>query len=138
QISRGWLLAEEGRCEEGAASTRNGLMVYQAVGAELGRPTFIGILADICGRLGRAEESLALITEAIDLAERTGLRYWDSELQRLKGTLVLAAATKRTRSAAERDAEACFRTAIDVARRQAARAGELRAAMSLARLLDDQ
>ena len=64
EFSRGWLAAEEGRCEEGAAQIQSGLMVYQAVGAELGRPTFLGNLADVCGRLGRSEEGLALVAEA--------------------------------------------------------------------------
>jgi predicted ATPase len=137
EISRGWLAAEEGRCEEGAAQIRSGLMVYQAVGAELGRPTFLGILADVCGRLGRSEEGLVLVAEAMDLAERTGLHYWDAELQRLKGSLLLLGAGTRAR-AAEREAEACFLAALDVARRQAARSAELRAAVSLCRLWDGQ
>jgi predicted ATPase len=131
EISRGWLLAERGRLEEGAERIQQGLAVYQAIGAELGRPTFLGNLADVLGRLGRTEDALAVVAEAIALAERTGLRYWDAELQRLKGTLLVA-------RGADRDAESCFHEALAIARRQEAKALELRAAMSLARLWRDR
>ena len=65
------------------------------------------------------------------MVDSTGERYWEVELHRLKGTLLL------TRSA-EPQAEACFRQALDVARRQHAKSLELRAAMSLARLWQRQ
>jgi predicted ATPase len=134
EIYRGWLVAEEGRAEEAAARLQQGLAVYQAVGAELGRPTFLGIFAEVCGRLGRAEEGLSVIAEAMDLAERTALHYWDSELRTLKGTLVLRARGESDRAAAEREAESCFLEALEIARRQEAKSFELRATMSLSRL----
>lgn len=46
-----------------------------------------------------------MIAEAVDLAERTGLHYWDAELHRLKGALVLRSVRKGDRTSAERDAE---------------------------------
>jgi predicted ATPase len=145
EIYRGWLLAEDGREEEGAARIQQGLAVYQAIGAELGRPTFLGILADVCGALGRFDVAQPAIAEALDLGERTGLHYWDAELHRLKGTLVVrSAASSRSparkpgRSSAERDAESCFVEAIAIARRQQAKSCELRAAMSLSRLWHGQ
>src|SRR5262249_35679100 len=57
EIYRGWLLAEQGRREEGAARIQQGLAVYQAIGAELGRPTFLGIFADVCADLERFDEA---------------------------------------------------------------------------------
>jgi predicted ATPase len=131
EFSRGWLLAEQGRLEEGAERIQQGLAVYQAIGAELGRPTFLGILADVLGRLGRTDEALAVVADAIELAGRTGLRYWDAELHRLKGSLLV-------QGGADRDAESCFHEALAIARRQEAKALELRAAMSLARLWRDR
>lgn len=134
EIFRGWLVAEEGRLDDGLAQIANGLVAYQAIGAELGRPTFLGILADVYGRLGRTDEALATVDEALALAERTGLHYWDAELHRLKGALRLGARPARASAANEREAEACFLEGIEIARRQEAKTLELRAATGLARL----
>jgi predicted ATPase/DNA-binding winged helix-turn-helix (wHTH) protein len=138
EIYRGWLLAEQGRGEEAAAQIQHGLQVYQAIGAELGRPTFLGILADVWYRLGRSDDALSVLGEAIDLAERTGLQYWDAELRRLKGTFMLRRDRKSARKSAERDAESCFLEAIEIARRQNAKSFELRATMNLSRLWQEQ
>ena len=138
QIYRGWLLAEQGHGEEAAAQIHHGLAVYQAIGAELGRPTFLGILADVCDRLDRPQEALSVIAEAIDLAEHTGLHYWDAELRRLKGTFMLHSAREPGHGSAESDAESCFLDAIEIARRQEARSLVLRASMSLSRLWQRQ
>ncbi|MCC6765257.1 MAG: AAA family ATPase [Deltaproteobacteria bacterium] len=137
EIYRGWLLAEDGRGDEGAELILHGLAVYQAVGAELGRPTFLGIFADVCNRLGRRDEARTAITAAFELGERTGLRYWDAELHRLRGTIALADANggdDNGPGAAER----CFREALAIAERQQARLLALRAATDLARLWRDQ
>jgi len=137
EIYRGWLLACDGQADEGAELILHGLAVYQAIGAELGRPTFLGIFASVCHQLGRHQDARAAIDTALALGEHTGLRYWDAELHRLKGTIALGE-PGRQRRAAEREAKACFVTALDIARKQSARFLELRAATSLARLLYDQ
>jgi len=137
-IYRGWLLSAQGRTDEGLAQIEHGLMVYQAIGAELGRPTFLGMQADVLGELGRPEEALATVAQALDLAERTGLHYWDAELHRLKGMLLLRTASGSSRAAAERAAESAFLEAMRVARRQEAKSAELRAATCLGRLLQRQ
>lgn len=131
EIYRGWLLAERGSGVEGAERIRQGLAVYQAIGAELGRPTFLGILAGVCHDLGRHDEARAAIDEALALGERTGLRYWDAELLRLRGVIALGAGTNE--APGDGEAEASFLAALEVARRQSARFLELRAATSLAR-----
>jgi predicted ATPase/DNA-binding winged helix-turn-helix (wHTH) protein len=145
EISRGWLLAVEGRREEGLAQIRHGLAAFQAIGAELGRPTFLGILAEVCADLGRTEEAQAAVSEGLALGEDTGLHYWDAELQRLRGVLTLRSepatrASKKMpkRTSGENEAESCFLEAIEIARRQQAKPYELRAAMSLARLWQRQ
>jgi len=90
-------------------------------------------LAEICGRNGRVAEGFDLVAEELKTAERTGLRMPVSELHRLKGELLLI------RDAANVvEAERCLRTAIEVALRQSARLFELRATVSLARLMANQ
>jgi predicted ATPase len=131
EIYRGWLIAEDGRAEEGLAHIQQGLMMFQAIGAELGRPTFLSIQADVLARLGRFEEALGVVTDAIALGESTGLHYWDAELRRLRGEFLLETADSS-------DAEACFLEAIEIARRQKGKLHELRAATSLARLWKEQ
>jgi predicted ATPase len=136
EIYRGWLLAEDGRGAEGMELIQHGLAVYQMVGAELGRPTFLGIFADVCTRLGRHDDARTAIAAAFELGERTGLRYWDAELHRLRGTLALADGNEA--DGGPDAAERCFREALAIAARQEARFLALRAATDLARLWRDQ
>ncbi len=87
-------------------------------------------MANCLGKTGRSEAGLELVVEALDFVEKKGVRWYEAELHRIKGELLLA---KNSTDAAS--AEECFRTAIGVARRQSAKSLELRATMSLARLL---
>jgi predicted ATPase len=82
-------------------------------------------------RAGRVEEGLLALAEARSFVETTGQRLFDAELHRIEGELLL----KKGDIAA---AEACFQQALVLARRQGAKAWELRAATSLARLWADQ
>jgi predicted ATPase len=90
-------------------------------------------LAETCGKNRRTEEGLDLVTEGLTTAEQTGLRSGEAELRRVKGELLLMREPPD-----EARAERSLRTAIDVARRQGARLFELRATVSLARLLKQQ
>jgi predicted ATPase len=74
-----------------------------------------------------------MLTQASDLANRTGRSRYEAELYRLKGELLLM----RDGSSAVQ-AESCFQRAIEVASKQGAKFFELRATMSLARLLDGE
>ena len=65
--------------------------------------------------------------------ERTGLRFLEAELYRVKGALILLQAPGATSTA-----ESAFRQAVAIARRQGAKSWELRATMSLTRLLEAQ
>jgi len=78
----------------------------------------------------RTGEPLALVNDVLTLVERTGEKMSQAEIIRLKGEVPLM---HDTTSAVE--AEACFRTALDVARTQEAKWWELRTSLSLARLL---
>ena len=83
--------------------------------------------------MGQTAEGLATLAEALAVAERTGDRRDEAEIHRLKGEFLLRQAVP-----AAPQAETCFRQALDVARRQQAKSWELRAAMSLARLWQQQ
>ena len=132
-VVRGWALADGGRAEHGIAVIRQGLADYRATESELFLPYFLALLADAHGRAGQAATGLSLAADALDRVERTGVRWIEAELHRLRGELLLALP-----EADQPEAEACFRQALAVAREQDAKMWELRAATSLARLWRDQ
>jgi predicted ATPase len=94
---------------------------------------FLGLLADAHGRADQAATGLGLLADALDGVERTGVRWIEAELHRLRGELQLALA-ESDRS----EVKASFGRALAVAGEQRARFWELRAATSLARLWRDQ
>jgi predicted ATPase len=128
-IVRGWALAVQGQGEEGLAQIRQGLAAYRATRAELHQPYLLGLLAEAYGQAGQPEAGLAALAEALGLVDKTGERYWEVELHRLKGELLLAVSP-----AHHAEAAICYHRALNVARRQQAKSLELRVAMSLARL----
>jgi TOMM system kinase/cyclase fusion protein len=130
---RGWTLAEEGQGGEGIVQMRQGLAAWRATGSEVFRPYYLALLAEACGKRGQGEEGLRMLAEALALVENTGERWWEAELHRLKGELLLKQTIPN-----EQQAEACFDQALDVARHQQAKSLELRAAMSLSRLWQRQ
>jgi class 3 adenylate cyclase/predicted ATPase len=132
-IVRGWALAQRGQGEEGIAQMRQGLAAYLAMGAELGRPRQLAMLAEAYGRVGQTAEGLAVLAEALTAVHKTGEQFYEAELDRLKGELLL-----QQPAGSGDEAETCFRQALDVAHRQQAKSWELRAAMSLSRLWRQQ
>jgi predicted ATPase len=130
---RGSALVEEGQCAEGIGQIREGLSELAEIGEPLFRPYFIATLAEALGKSGQMDEGLSTIDEAIDWSCRSGMHYWDSELRRRKGELLLA--SDGTDRAA---AEVCFRQAIEIAQAQGAKSLNLRATTSLTRLLARQ
>ena len=130
---KGWVVAQEGDLAEGIAQMRHGLAAQVATGAELARPYWLCLIAEACLETGAAHEGLALLGEAEAAVEQTQERYWEAEIYRLRGQLLLAA-SEPVAPAVVRSAEASHRRALDVARRQRARSLELRAAVSLSRL----
>ncbi|WP_188131181.1 AAA family ATPase [Paraburkholderia panacisoli] len=139
-ILRGWALAEQGRIEEGIAQMSHGLAAYRATGAELGRPYFLGLMASAYANAGQAQAGLSVLLEAMAMVDKTGERYYEAELHRLKGELLVLQEgnIKTGGSASAKEAEACFHKAIAVAHHQDAKSLELRALLSLARLWQRQ
>src|SRR5262249_3856832 len=89
-------------------------------------------LAEAYGQAGQTEAGLSALAEGLAAAHKTGGRYWEAELHRLKGELLLRQASP------PEEGEACFRQALDIAPHQQAKSFELRAAMSLSRLWQQQ
>jgi predicted ATPase len=148
-IWRGWALAEQDQVEEGIAQMRQGLTAWQAMGAELTLPTSLVLLAEAYGKVGKTEQGLTVLANALAQVEKTGERQYEAELYRLKGELVLAQSKVQSLKSKVTDprsltpdpqseAEACFLKAIDIARKQQAKSLELRATTSLARLWQQQ
>jgi predicted ATPase len=125
---RGWALAHQGRAREGIELITQGLLTYRATGAELLRPYFLALLAEAHGILGEPEAGLMVLAEALTLTETTGERWYESEIYRLKGELLLAQFPDN-----HTEAEACFQQAITIAQSQQAKSFELRTATSLAK-----
>jgi class 3 adenylate cyclase/predicted ATPase len=130
---RGWALAMQDQDEEGMAQVRQGIAAYRATGAVLLVPYFCTLLADVFDHLGHTADGLQALAEAHTLVEQYEERWWEAEVYRLRGVLLL-----RQTGTPQAEAEACFQQALDVARRQEAKSLELRAAMSLARLWQQQ
>ena len=102
-IFQGWALAEQGQREEGIAQMRQGLAAWQATGAELGRPYYLALLAEAYGKAGQREEGLALLTEALTVINKTEERWWEAELYRLKGELLLQSSAQSLASQKKRN-----------------------------------
>jgi len=126
-LLRGITLADGGQLEAGIAEMRGALDLLGAAGAEMARPQYLGVLAEIYCRAGQPTQGLAVLEEAVECMNRTGQHVCEAELKRIKGELLLAVSR-------DNEAEDCLREAIECARRQEARSLELRAAISLSRL----
>ena len=105
----------------------------RATGAELARPYFLALLAEAYGIIGQPETGLTALAEALTHTDKIGERWYESELHRLKGELLLQQSSDN-----QAEAESCFHHAIAIAQNQQAKAWELRAATSLARLWQHQ
>jgi predicted ATPase/DNA-binding SARP family transcriptional activator len=128
RVLRGWARAADGR-PDGVEELARGLRASRETGANMEDPFYLGLLADAHLRGGSVEPGLAAVDEALSIATRERAHYYDAELHRLRGELLLAAGRP------PEEAEAPIREALTVAREQGARALELRAALSLVRAL---
>jgi len=130
---RGWALAMQGQGEAGMIQVRQGITAFRTTGAALAVPYFSALLAEVCDHLGHPEDGLQALAEAHTLVEQHEERYWEAEVHRLRGVLLL-----QQTGTPQAEAEAWLQRALDVARRQEAKSLELRAAMSLSRLWQQQ
>jgi DNA-binding SARP family transcriptional activator/tetratricopeptide (TPR) repeat protein len=134
----GWARAYQGQADEVIPEMQQVIAKARIAGIEAGHVLRLAILAEVYGKAGRAEEGLPLLEEALETSRRTGECIHDAEIHRLRGDLLLVQGGEAGAEAGFRDAEACFRRAIEVARGQSAKSWELRATTSLCRLWQRQ
>jgi predicted ATPase len=130
-IFLGWWQTEAGQVEEGIAQIRQGLAAWQAMGAGMHLSHYLGMLAEAHMKAGQVEQGLSVLAEALAFVEKTDERYFEAEIHRLKGELLLMQGD-------EPEAEAEYHLAVEVARRQRAKSWELRATTSVSRLWQKQ
>ncbi len=132
-IMQGWSQALRGQTEAGITQLRQGIDGWRAIGAGLDLSYYHALLAEAYIVAEQSEAGLQTIAEALAVVEHNGERYYEAELYRLKGVLILQSDPGR-----EQEAEDCFHQAIAVACRQSAKSWELRANLDLARLWQKQ
>ncbi|MGE3537907.1 MAG: AAA family ATPase [Candidatus Tectimicrobiota bacterium] len=142
----GWTLTELGHTEQGLAHIRQGLDNMSRYNIALGRSSDLAILAQAYGKIQQPLEGLRVLDEAFEVAHNHEERFYEAELYRMKGELLLQAGAIPQDSARRPVAVpapeqlfdaalACFQQAGTLARQQGARSLELRAALSASRLL---
>jgi predicted ATPase len=114
------------RIHEGGAAMR-------ATGVSRSEPMALCYLAEALALSGGVAEGLRAVAAALAEAEASGTHWADAELHRLRGDLL-----GQLTPTDQKEVETCFRTALSVAREQGTRGFELRAAVSLARVLSAQ
>jgi predicted ATPase len=132
QVYDNWLAAIQHKEPAAIARLRQNLSIYLQTDFYIFLTSYYGLLAEACSAVGQYGEGLAAIDEVFAISQRTGECFWNAELHRLQGELLLA------QGAAPNVVAACYLQAREVARRQNARSLELRAVISLARLWQQQ
>ena len=157
---RGWALIEQGIIEEGIAQLRQGIADWQSMGTNLGRTHMLARLAEAYGKGGKAAIGLCFLDESLTETEESEERHYEPEIYRLKGELILQQAHEKDTEHSETaklafqtqnhyeaiatnpslaiEVETYFFRALDIARHRQAKSLELRAAMSLSRLWQQQ
>ena len=133
RVLEGQALIAQGRCPAGLEQIGRAFAEFETQEAGVGLPWAMSIAIEAYTRMGRAGEALATLARSFEAVGRNGEHHWEAELFRLKGELLQSSSP-----ANEGEAETCFRRAIDIAQGQSAKSLELRAAKSLARLLERQ
>jgi len=136
-VGRGGALIELNRMEEGIPELEDSIAVARTMGYGLSLTQSLAALGNGYGKVGRMAEGLAAVAEGLAVSEKNGERWFDAELYRIRGELLLKQ-DAHAEPKAEDEAETCFHQALDIARAQEARWWELRTTVSLARLLAKQ
>lgn len=129
-IMQAWAASKYGGAREAIDQIREGLAALDATGTFLVRPHFLALLAEASSKVNEIDEALLLLDEAMAMVNSKGERYYEAEMYRLKGELLLKANRE--------NAEDCFKRSLAIAESQKAKAWQLRTALSLARLYRSQ
>jgi class 3 adenylate cyclase/predicted ATPase len=132
-IRRGEALVLQGQSQEGIVLIERGITARRATGSKLAASSQGARLVEAYGRAGQVQKGLSALVEVLAWIDKTGERWCEAELHRLRGALLLQQSPDN-----HTEAEACFHQAIAIAQRQQAKSWELRAATSLARLWQQQ
>ena len=131
-VLQGWARAEQGQVEEGISQIRQGLATHQAIGAGIFQSYYLALLAEAYGKAGQEEEGLAALAEVLTVVDKSGERFYEAELYRLRGELTLQQESQKskgksqkskietnpqpltpsTQAEVEQEAEACFLKAL--------------------------
>ena len=130
---QGIVLGLIGKAVDAVQTLTFGLTAYRATGATVYAPWYLPCLAGAYAELGQFDDAWRFIGEAMTAVERTKETWFEAEVNRVAGEVALMPSEPDTAKA-----ETYFNRALTVARRQQAKSWELRAAMSLARLLRQQ
>jgi predicted ATPase len=133
RIQQGWVSTMVEHDEQGLEQMRQGLAALRALGQKSNLSPCFTQLAEAYGAVGQTEAGLAALAEAMAHVDQTGERYYEAEIYRLKGALLLQQSSDN-----HTEAETCFHHAIRIAQNQQAKSWELRTATSLARFWQQQ
>jgi predicted ATPase len=147
---QGWALVELEKTDLGINQLRRGIAAHAATGAKISWTYFLGLLSQAHAKAGQLEAGLAVLTEALSTVERTGERFWEAELFRLRGELMYAkggggqnlnpeqvamlVAQSQASSPHSQSVEYYLNKASEIAHAQGGKLLELRATLSLARI----
>jgi adenylate cyclase len=120
-----------GDLSDGLNLMQRGMALLDGIGAHIDHPYLLALLSEITAANGQASLALAQVSEALAIVRESRTYFYEAELYRLRGAPILQINGR----AAEDEAEANFRHALEIAARQKARSLELRTAVSLCRLL---
>ena len=138
-VLQGWALGKQEQQAEGIRQIHQGLAANQAAKIGMFHSYYLALLAEAYGKAGQVEEGLTTLADALGVMDKSGERFYEAEVYRLRGELTLAQSRVQSReSSVQKEAGECFWKAIEVARKQQAKSLELRAVMSLARLWQQQ
>jgi predicted ATPase len=123
---------------EHIATVEQALGGFNMIGVKVGTTMALTLLAQVYSQAGKASEGLAVMNVALEFTHQSGEHLFEAEIHRLRGELTLQSKVQGPQSEVEREAEECFLRAVEITRQQQAKSLELRAAMSLARLWQQQ
>jgi tetratricopeptide (TPR) repeat protein len=125
----GWAMAEQGHVEEGIKQISQSIVECLKVGFYSAQSHTRIFLAEAYGKVGKIKQGLAELDEAQEIIDNNEGMFYDAELYRTRGELLLMQDPADKKSA---DKE--FRKAINVARQQKSKTLELRGTLSLSKL----
>ena len=129
-VQRGCLLTLTGKAPEAVRTIASGVELMRSTKTTMWMPLFLSYLARANAEIGQFDEAWTNIHEAMTAVETTKEKWYEAEINRVAGEIALRAPQPDVAKA-----EAYFARALEVARQQQAKSWELRAAMSMARLL---